>query len=202
MLADFIKQLRETDVSELDFNSLGVWPLPYRVLLLLAVFVGMLVGVYYFHIKDLNLEFVRVQTEETRLRGVFEQKAFEAANLLAYRTQMVEIEKSFNALLSQLPKDTEVPGLLEDITEMGLGSSLDIQSITLMPEAAAEYYVELPIHIVAIGSYHDIGAFVSGVSGLPRIVTLHDYSLTALNSAGVLRFEVLAKTYRYKGEEG
>lgn len=202
MVADFIKQLRETDVSELDFNSLGVWPLPYRVLLLLAIFVGMLAGAYYFHIKDLNLEFARVQTEETRLRGVFEKKAFEAANLLAYRNQMVEIEKSFNALLSQLPKDTEVPGLLEDITEMGLGSSLDIQSITLMPERAAEYYVELPISIVATGSYHDIGTFVSGVSGLPRIVTLHDYSLTSVNSAGVLKFQVLAKTYRYKGEGG
>ena len=202
MFAEFIKQLRETDVSELDFNSIGVWPLPFRVLVLLALFVGILVGAYYFHVKDLNLQLDGVRNEEIRLRGVFEQKAFEAANLDAYRNQMAEIESSFNALLSQLPKDTEVPGLLEDITEMGLGSSLNIQSITLLPEVASEYYIELPIHIVAIGSYHDIASFVSGVSSLPRIVTLHDYNLSAINGAGVLRFEVIAKTYRYKGEAG
>jgi len=202
MISEFIKQLRETDVSELDFNNLGVWPLPFRILLLLGISLALFAGAYYFHIDEMNQAVLRGQNEEARLKGVFEQKAFEAANLLAYRNQMVEIEKSFNALLSQLPKDTEVPGLLEDITEMGLGSSLNIQSITLMPEVAAEYYVELPIQISATGSYHDIGSFVSGISGLPRIVTLHDYSLEAINESGVLKFEVLAKTYRYKGEEG
>lgn len=114
---------------------------------------------------------------------------------------MAEVEKLFSALLAQLPSDTEVPGLLEDITEIGHGASLNISSITLQPERAAEFYVELPIKIVAEGGYHDVGAFVSGVAGLPRIVTLHDYSLSAKGSGGLLALEIQAKTYRYKTQE-
>ena len=201
MLAEMIKQLRETDISELDFNSLGIWPLPYRILVLVAIFVAIVAGAYYFHVKDLNMSFDRAAREEGRLRGIFEKKAFEAANLQAYRNQMVEIESSFKALLSQLPTDTEVPGLLEDITEIGHGSSLNIQSISLQPERASEFYIELPIRIVVTGGYHDFGSFVSGISSLPRIVTLHDYSISGAGG-NTLRFEVLAKTYRYKGEAG
>ncbi len=101
-------------------------------------------------------------------------------------------------MLAQLPSDTEVPGLLEDITEIGYGSSLEIQSITLQPERAADFYVELPIKIVARGGYHDFGSFVSGVAALPRIVTLHDYTIEEGRNTNSLQFEVLAKTYRYK----
>jgi len=92
-----------------------------------------------------------------------------------------------------------VPGLLEDITELGLGSSLKIDSITLQPEKAAEFYVELPIGIVVTGGYHDFGAFVSGVAGLPRIVTLHDYSIKPVDGK-MLQLSIGAKTYRYKGD--
>ncbi|MCK9502607.1 MAG: type 4a pilus biogenesis protein PilO [Porticoccaceae bacterium] len=197
---DFIKQLKETSVSDLDFNSIGVWPQPFRIILLAIGFILILVFAYYFHISDLNLQHEKLVLEETRLKGVFEEKAFEAANLGAYRQQMVEIEESFGALLAQLPTDSEVPGMLEDITEIGYGSSLEIQSITLQPELAAEFYVELPIKIVALGGYHDFGSFVSGIAGLPRIVTLHDYSISVPEGSRLLQFEVMAKTYRYKGE--
>jgi type IV pilus assembly protein PilO len=165
-----------------------------------VAFILVLVLAYYMHIDDLNMETAKLQAEEARLKTVFEQKAFEAANLEAYRRQMLEIEASFGALLAQLPTDTEVPGMLEDITEIGYGSSLEIESITLQPELAAEFYVELPIKIVAKGGYHDFGAFVSGIAALPRIVTLHDYSITSSEDERALTFEVLAKTYRYKGE--
>lgn len=200
MANDFIKQLKETNISDLDFNTIGVWPLPFRVIVLAVAFILVLVLAYYMHIDDLNMETAKLQAEEARLKTVFEQKAFEAANLEAYRRQMVEIEASFGALLAQLPTDTEVPGMLEDITEIGYGSSLEIESITLQPELAAEFYVELPIKIVAKGGYHDFGAFVSGIAALPRIVTLHDYSIKSSEDERALTFEVLAKTYRYKGE--
>ena len=115
---------------------------------------------------------------------------------------MAEMEESFGALVSQLPSDTEVPGLLEDITNKGLLNGLAISSIVLQKEQAKEFYVELPIAIVASGSYHDLGAFISGMAGLPRIVTLHDFQLVAnKENPNNLDMKILAKTYRYK-EEG
>lgn len=200
-LSDSFQQLKDFDFTDLDFESIGVWPLPVRVLLLIVAFSLVLAGTYYFHVKDLGVKLEQYKAQEVKLKDDFEKKAFQAANLEAYRVQMAEVEKLFGALLAQLPSDTEVPGLLEDITEIGHGASLNISSITLQPERSAEFYVELPIKIVAEGGYHDVGAFVSGVAGLPRIVTLHDYSLSAKGSGGLLALEIEAKTYRYKTQE-
>lgn len=196
-----IDQLKEIDINELEFSSIGVWPLPVRIALLVIIFLLVLIGAYYFHVQELNETHAQLQAQELSLRTSFEEKAFESANVEAYRGQMAELETSFGALLAQLPSDTEVPGLLEDITEIGYGSSLDIQSINLEPEVAGEFYVELPIKIIASGGYHDMGSFVSGVSGLPRIVTLHDYTIKSDDdNARSLVFEVTAKTYRYKAQ--
>jgi type IV pilus assembly protein PilO len=139
------------------------------------------------------------EAKEVKLKKDFEAKAFQAANLEAYRQQMAEMEESFGALVSQLPSDTEVPGLLEDITNKGLLNGLDIASIDLQKESAKEFYVELPIAIAASGSYHDLGAFISGMAGLPRIVTLHDFEITTdKKDANKLDMKIIAKTYRYK----
>jgi type IV pilus assembly protein PilO len=157
---------------------------------------------YYYHIEELQGQLAKVEAEEVELKKDFEKKAFQAANLEAYRQQMVEMEESFGALVSQLPSDTEVPGLLEDITNKGLLNGLEISSIDLQKETAREFYVELPIAINASGSYHDLGAFISGMAGLPRIVTLHDFTINSSgNDANNLRMNIIAKTYRYKDGE-
>lgn len=200
-LDDSLQQLKNLNLSELDIESIGVWPLPVRAFLLIVAFCLVLAGAYYFHIKDLGEELSAVQTEETQLKTTFEKKAFQAANLDIYRQQMIDVEKLFGALLAQLPSDTEVPGLLEDITELGNGASLNIVSITLEPERATEFYVELPIKIVAEGAYHDVGAFVSGIAGLPRIVTLHEYSLTSNDENSMQELQIEARTYRYKAQD-
>lgn len=197
---DTLEQIQNLDLSELDFESIGVWPLPVRIFLLVLLVVAVLLGTYFFHIKDLNVQLSFAKTQEEKLKKQFEEKAHEAANLDAYRNQMVELEKSFDVLKAQFPSDTEVPGLLEDITEIGLGSSLEITSIQLQPERAAELYVELPIKISAQGGYHDFGSFVSGVAGLSRIVTLHDFSITSSKTGGLLQMDIEARTYRYKSQ--
>jgi type IV pilus assembly protein PilO len=150
----------------------------------------------------LQLELATAEAKEIDLKKDFETKAFQAANLNAYRQQMVEMEESFGVLVSQLPSDTEVPGLLEDITNKGLLNGLEIAVIDLQTEKESEFYVELPIEIVASGSYHDLGAFISGMAGLPRIVTLHDFQIdTNSDNPHFLDIKILAKTYRYKEED-
>lgn len=202
-LEDTLRSLKEFDVNDIDLDNIGSWPASVKAVLCVFLLIAVLVAGYYFHIKDLQLEFDRVQAEESRLKQDFEKKAFEAANLEAYKQQMVEMEESFGALVSQLPSDTEVPGLLEDITNKGLTNGLEINSINLQAEQAREFYVELPIAITATGSYHDLGAFISGMAGLPRIVTLHDFSITArTGNSNALNLSITAKTYRYKDGDG
>jgi type IV pilus assembly protein PilO len=126
-----------------------------------------------------------------------------AANLERYIEQMKQMETSFGVLLRQLPSDTEVPGLLEDITRTGLGSGLEFEEIKLLPEVTQPFYIELPIQITVTGGYHDLATFVSGVAGLPRIVTLHDFDIAPADPEGgsKLRMSIQAKTYRYN-EQG
>ncbi|WOJ92641.1 type 4a pilus biogenesis protein PilO [Congregibacter variabilis] len=202
-LDDTLRSLREFDINDISLDNIGTLPVVVKAILCILLFGLVLVGGYYYHVKDLQLQLASVQAREATLKQDYEKKAFQVANLDAYRRQMAEMEESFGALISQLPSDTEVPGLLEDITNKGLLNGLEISTIDLQPEVSREFYVELPIAIVASGSYHDLGAFVSGMAGLPRIVTLHDFTITGdgSNSAG-LNMSITAKTYRYKDGEG
>ena len=199
---DTMRSVRDFDIGDLDVDNVGSWPVAIKLFIWAALIAAILVAGYYYHIEGLQAQFTVVEAKEEELKKEFEKKAFQAANLDAYRRQMVEMEESFGALVSQLPSDTEVPGLLEDITNKGLLNGLDIASIDLQKEQAKEFYVELPIKIIATGSYHDLGAFISAMAGLPRIVTLHDFTITA-PKAGTnrLNMSIIAKTYRYKDEE-
>jgi len=198
-LEDTMRSLRDFDLGDLDFDNVGAWPTPIKLFIWLALLAAVLAGGYYYHIEELQLELAKVEAQEVKLKKEFETKAFKVANLDAYRQQMVEMEESFGALVSQLPSATEVPGLLEDITNKGLLNGLNVASIDLKNEQAREFYVELPISIVASGSYHDLGAFISGMAGLPRIVTLHDFKISLKGgNANDLQMSIIAKTYRYK----
>ena len=198
-LEDSLRALREFDLNDLSVDNLGTMPMVLKAIIGLLLFAAVLAAGYYLHVEDLGLQLDREISRERTLKQEYEKKAFQVANLDAYRRQMMEMEESFGALISQLPSDTEVPGLLEDITNKGLLNGLDIASINLQPEVSREFYVELPIAIEASGSYHDLGAFISGMAGLPRIVTLHDFTISGSgDNASDLKLSITAKTYRYK----
>lgn len=194
--------LKNLDLNDLDFENVGSWPAVVKIIAGILVFVLVIVLGYNLYLKDMQAQLDSAIAQEAQLKQDFESKAFQAANLNAYKEQMVEMEESFGALLRQLPSDTEVPGLLEDITRTGLGAGLEFEEIKLQPEVAQQFYIELPIQISVIGSYHDLSTFVSGVAALPRIVTLHDFDITPVaagadSGGSTLRMSILAKTYRY-----
>lgn len=198
---DPLKELNEIDLANLDLENVGSWPPVARATLVALLFFLLVLGGYYYHVAALSERLQASEVEELDLRRQFERKAFEAENLDAYKAQLVEMRDSFGALVSQLPSDTEVPGLLEDISAKGELNGLRIESIDLLDEVLEEFYVELPISITANGSYHDLGAFVSGMAGLPRIVTLHDFEIVMDGDKSAnLRMDLVAKTYRYKDE--
>ncbi len=206
--SESLESLKGFDPNDIDFNNAGSWPAPVKAIVNLVLFSALIFGGYWFFIKDQYAMLDRISDEEVSLKEQYESRAFKVANLDAFREQMAEMQKSFGALLKQLPAKTEVPGLLEDITNTALGSGLEIKSIQLKPEVSKEFYIELPMEIEVSGTYHDIASFVSGVASLPRIVTLHDLSISAgaknknadRQNSETLRMEVSAKTYRYNGE--
>jgi type IV pilus assembly protein PilO len=201
-LQDSLQQLKNFDMADLDVNNIGNWPGAVKgiILALLVVLIGVLGYVLFITEKRDRLR-AEASTEK-ELRTDYEAKAFQAANLEELRAQRDELEKTFGELVSQLPSDTEVPGLIEDITDTAIASGLAIESIVLEEERTAEYYIELPITIKVAGSYHDLGSFVSGVSNLSRIVTLHDFTIGGKDGADKLAMTILAKTYRYHDEGG
>ena len=197
--SEWLQGLRNIDFNDLDTNNIGSWPAAVKAMagaLLMVLILGL--G-YNFFISDLESQLHAKREEEATLKEQFASKARLSANLELYTQQMKEMENSFGVLLRQLPSDTEVPGLLEDITRTGLGSGLEFEEIKLLPEVTQPFYIELPIQITVTGAYHDLATFVSGVAGLPRIVTLHDFDLIPVTPDGgpKLRMSILAKTYRY-----
>ncbi len=201
-LKDSLKSLNEIDFNDLDFNNLGSWPAPVKVIAAALLLVLVLVAGYFMHVQDLQEDLVRHQHEESALKQQFETKVRQAANLEAYKEQMVLMEASFDKLLRQLPSDTEVPGLLEDITSAGLNSGLEFEEIRLLQEVAQQFYIELPIQIKVLGGYHELATFVSAVASMPRIVTLHDFQIEP-NKGGSpsrLAMNIQVKTYRYNDQ--
>jgi type IV pilus assembly protein PilO len=194
------------ELRSLDTNDPGRWPLPIRVGAVAAVFTAAVAfGVYMFVIKSEMPRLERAQQEERDLRTQFETQQRKAANFDAFRAQLAEIERDFGAMLRQLPGKTEVPSLLVDISQTGVGAGLEEQTFTPTGEIQEDFYAELPIKLRYTGSYHELGNFVSGIAALPRIVTLHDISIRPVNRQGgspdELVLDVTAKTYRYLDEE-
>lgn len=210
-----LQKLQEIDfesleLSDIDINNVGMWPLAGKMVVWVVLFLAIVLGLYQANIKGLLEEYSREEAKEMTLRAEFEQKVNDSANLEAYRVQMTEMEASFEALLKQLPQDTEVPGLLDDISTKGEDSGLVFSLIDLMPEKKEEFYIELPIQINANGGYHDFGSFVSGIASLPRIVTLGDFTVVPAGSRGTkdadgkkgdLKMTIIARTYRYRPKE-
>ena len=197
--SEWFEGLRKIDINELDTSNMGSWPPPIKFLVAGLLMLLVLALGYNFSTRDLESQLDLRREEESTLKEQFADKTRKAANLDLYTRQLKEMESAFVVLLQQLPSDTEVPGLLEDITRAGLGSGLAFEEIKLLPEVAQPFYIELPIQITVTGGYHELATFVSGVAGLPRIVTLHDFELAPADKEGgpKLRMSILAKTYRY-----
>ncbi len=190
---DFLEQLRALDV-----NDIGRWPAAFRYGLIGIIFLVVAIGgTYQFVYKDQILVLEQAQQEEVTLMAGFKQKQTKAANLEAYKAQLAEIESSFGTMLRQLPGKTEVPSLLVDISQTGLAAGLEEELFQPVGEIRKEFYAELPIRIRLVGSYHDLGKFVSDIAGLPRIVTLHDAEITKVSDSEDLVLNITAKTYRY-----
>jgi type IV pilus assembly protein PilO len=192
------------ELQSLDWREPGRWPLPFRigaVAIWLVVFTSIL-G-YFFVWSNESPELDQYQQQEQKLRQEFRTKHAQAVNLSVYKQQLADIERSFGALLRQLPGRTEVPNLVVDISQTGLAAGLSQKLFQPGAELKKDFYAELPIRIRFSGSYHQFGQFVSGIAALPRIVTLHDIEIKPDGKAGYdsLTLDVTAKTYRYLDED-
>ncbi|MCP4995816.1 MAG: type 4a pilus biogenesis protein PilO [Gammaproteobacteria bacterium] len=194
------------DLNELDISTIGDWPTPIKALLVLILCIGLGVGWYYWDTQEQLQAFDTTEQKEHSLKKIFEEKQAKAVNLDQYKMQLKEMEESFGAMLRQLPDKTEVPELLIDVSQTGLGAGLEFSLFKPTGEVKKEFYAELPIQIVVNGNFHDLGTFVSGLAALPRIVTIHDVKIAPADSKkedlnGALVMEAVAKTYRYLDEE-
>src|SRR6478735_2990858 len=188
------------DIKSLDPNDPGRWPLPVRIGTVVLVFVLLAAALFYVVVyKDLKPQLTAATEHEEELRKTFKEKHSKAVNLAVYQQQLADIERSFGALLRQLPGKTEVPNLLIDISQVGVGAGLEEKLFQPSPEIKKDFYAELPIKIKLTGSYHQMGEFVSGIAALPRIVTLDGITIHPENKDlyDNLSFELTAKTFRY-----
>ena len=192
------------ELQSLDVNDVGRWPAVFRGAVILIVFLGVVgLGIYFTIIKDKRPQLQRAQETEVQLRLTFENKQHKAANFDKYKAQLDQIEESFGTMLRQLPGETEIPSLIVDISQTGLAAGLQEKLFRPQAEIPRDFYAEKPINIRLTGGYHEIGNFVSGIAALPRIVTLHNITITPeqTDTFDVLSMEVTAQTYRYLDEE-
>lgn len=186
--------------DDLDFNNLGQWPKAAKVMLSVVVVCFVSYFVYYLLVSDKITELESEVAKEVQLKRDYAAKYMKSANLELFKEQMEEAEELFSNQVKRLPESHETPGLLDDITFVGTTSRLEFNKLNWQPEIEEDIYLELPIEVQVSGAYHDFGEFVSKISGLPRIVTLHDFNVIGdiKGSEGYLTLKLQAKTYKYK----
>ncbi len=192
------------ELKQLDWRDPGRWPLPVRLGAIAAFFVILsLVMLYFLVWNQKKDDLAGAQAKEQELREEFRTKHAKAVNLNLYKQQLEDIQKSFGAMLRQLPGKTEMEALLVDISQTGVGVGLSQQLFQPQPEQSRDFYAERPIKIRLTGSYHQMGEFVSGIAALPRIVTLHNVELKQVQGGAFdqLQLDVTAKTYRYLDDD-
>jgi type IV pilus assembly protein PilO len=186
------------DFKNIDFKNIANLPLSVKASFL-AILLGLITLAGYWFLWNPSIaELDQAKAKEVELRQVFLDKKSQAINLDAYKQQMVEIERTFGALLRQLPDKSQMDGLLTDINQAGLQRGLEFELFKPGPETIADFYAEMPITIKVTGSYHDLGGFAADISRLSRIVILNNLSINAGNSKDDrLVMDAVAKTYRY-----
>lgn len=200
---------KKTSLKNLDFNNIGSWPQNAKIGFCVLISLFILILAYFLLIKGKREELQNLERQETQLRADFEDKQGRASNLEPLKQQLAQMEQVLQQMLRQLPSKTEMPDLIIDISQTALSSGLANELFQPGPESPKEFYAEKPIALRMVGSYHQFGAFVSGVASLPRVVilTMHDISLkpkdskAGITSRGVLELSGTVKTYRYLDEE-
>ncbi|MCL1078589.1 pilus assembly protein PilP [Parashewanella spongiae] len=182
--------------NDVDFENIGVWPNQVKVVFAVIVSLIVFVASYFLFISDEIDSLGRMQDKEIQLRKDFKFKYQMAANLKLYREQLAQMEEQFSELLKMLPSQNEMPGLVDDLTFVATDSGLKINSLNWDDEIPKDFYIEFPINMSVVGDYHQIGDMVGSVAKLPRIVSLHDFTIQR-DKSGKLAMEILAKTYRF-----
>ncbi|MFB0936205.1 MAG: type 4a pilus biogenesis protein PilO [Propionivibrio sp.] len=207
--------MKSPSVPKIDFNAVlndfrnlnpkdvGAWPLAPRIAVLIGLFALILVAGWWFWWDEQLDTLAQRQQNEVKLKEEFVAKKTQAVNLDLYVQQLNEIDRSFGALLKQLPNKSEVESLLVEINQSGMGRGLQFELFKPGPEVVKDFYAELPINVRLTGSYHDFGAFAGDVGRLSRIVTLNNISITGNPQAkdGTLVLDAVTKTFRYLDEE-
>lgn len=212
--------MKLSDINNLDAKNYGSWPMPVKVAAALLLFIVVLVAGYFMKIKPANDELETLRAKEQELITVFTEKQGKVVNLEEYKKQLEEMRELLRQMIRQLPSKTEMPDLLIDISQTALSAGIDNELFEPGPEVTKEFYAEKPITLRMKGTYHQFGAFVSGVASLPRVVilTMHDVALTPADkgaapstagargaasaaTSGTLVLEGTVKTYRYLDDE-
>lgn len=196
-----LEDIRNFDLNDIDWEQMGSWPVVGKIFFCILI-AATVILLSFFGILNNEVKSIQVaEKKEISLKNDFKVKAFQVANLNKYKTQMEEMQVSFGSLLKQLPQETEVPGLIDDLSAAAVTSGLTLKTMDPQPLITTEFYIELPIKVEVVGDYHSLGAFVSAVSAMPRIVTLHDYEIRTTGTAGQLAMKIMAKTYQYKADK-
>ena len=189
------------DFRNLNPNDPGAWPLAPRIAVLVGILLLALAAGWWFLWSDQLADLEQREQEELSLKQQYLDKKRQAVNLDLYREQLAEIDRSFGALLKQLPNKSEIDALLIEVNQAGLGRGLQFDLFRPGQEQIKDFYAELPVAVKINGAYHDFGAFAADIAKLPRIVTLNNISIAPLKDGGLLSLDATTKTFRYLDEE-
>lgn len=198
------------DIENLTLENLPDWPINVKIAVIVVSCIAVIFLAYWLDISSQIASLHDLKSQETTIRAAIETEQQQAANISIYKAQLKSVNDQFKYMLNQLPNQSEVPKLLEYISQVGAENGLVFKLFKPLPEVQKDFFVELPIQISVTGDYHQLAHFVSDIAALPRIVTMHDFTIAPQDTSASganskssgfsgeqLQMDILAKTYRY-----
>lgn len=195
-----IRNLKTFEMNDETMKNSGSWPLLAKILAIIILNVTIIFLANQFHFKKIQKQYNTAVKQESVLKDSVIFKIKQTAGVEDYKIRIDEMKNSFQEQLSQLPTAIEVDGLLKDITETAMTNGIEFEKFQMLKEVYSEFYIEVPMELVLVGTYHSLGNFITEISHLERIVTFHDFSLKKEKEGDLLELKVIAKTYKYKAQ--
>ncbi len=150
-----------------------------KKILLLAVILCALAALYLWRFFLPGQERLdMLQREAGKLENELNNSKAIARDLQKYNEQVAKLNEELKNALTQLPNEREIPEILKTISGLGKESSLEFTLFKPKPEQPQQFFANVPIDLVALGNYHNLGIFFDKVSKLPRIINVVDFNLT------------------------
>lgn len=190
-------------MAKFDIKNLPVYA---RIIIAVLPAVLLSVLIIFLVIRPKQKEIKNLDAKLDRQNNEIAVDEAKVAKLPFLIAENKRLQSKWDELKQQLPEESEVSGLLKQVSDRSLLAGLDMRS--WKPQKRKRYpggvVYEIPVSVSVSGTYHNFGGFLSSLTKLNRIVNVNNIRMgnpKLKDESSVLKISFTAATFSAIPEE-